>query len=86
MILREDINIIAYGTPAATTTTTTINTNFTKVLFFSGKVLWQVDKTVVQQRWNFYNALILPDLTEDGVPEVVLSHGGDPKYRAKVIE
>ncbi|KAI0227420.1 hypothetical protein LSAT2_022100 [Lamellibrachia satsuma] len=48
-----------------------------------GKVLWQVDQSVVHQTWNFYNVLVMSDFTQDGVPEVLLSQGGDPKFDAK---
>ncbi|KAI0211987.1 hypothetical protein LSAT2_003139 [Lamellibrachia satsuma] len=48
-----------------------------------GKVLWQVDQSVVHQSWNFYNVLVMSDFTQDGVPEVLLSHGGDPKFDAE---
>ncbi|KAK2179236.1 hypothetical protein NP493_504g03043 [Ridgeia piscesae] len=47
-----------------------------------GKVLWHVDHSVVHQSWNFYNVLVMPDFTGDGVPEVLLPHGGEPKFKA----
>ena len=34
--------------------------------------------------WSFYNPLVMPDLTEDGVPEVLFAHGGDGQFLAKV--
>ncbi|KAI0227422.1 hypothetical protein LSAT2_022102 [Lamellibrachia satsuma] len=48
-----------------------------------GKVLWQVDQRVVHQSWNFYNVLVMSDFTQDGVPEVLLSQGGDPTFDAE---
>ncbi|KAI0219155.1 hypothetical protein LSAT2_029236 [Lamellibrachia satsuma] len=48
-----------------------------------GKVLWQVDQSVVHQTWNVYNVLVMSDFTQDGVPEVLLSQGGDPKFDAE---
>ena len=47
-------------------------------------MLWHVDQSVVHQSWNFYNVLVMSDFTQDGVPEVLLSQGGDPKFDAKV--
>ena len=54
------------------------------VLWSSGSLLWSVDEGVVHRMWNFYNVLVMPDFTGDGVPEVLLSHGGDPSFKAKV--
>ena len=34
--------------------------------------------------WNFYNVLVMSDFTQDGVPEVLLSQGGDPSFDAEV--
>ena len=50
----------------------------------SGSQLWSVDEGVVHMTWNFYNVLVMPDFTDDGIPELLLSHGGDPRYKAKV--
>ena len=50
----------------------------------SGAVLWNIDPNVVHPTWNFYNSLVMPDLTQDGVPEVLFSHGGDPRFEASV--
>ena len=47
-------------------------------------MLWQVEQKVVHQTWNFYNVLVMSDFTQDGVPEVLLSQGGDPKFDAEV--
>ncbi|KAI0236790.1 hypothetical protein LSAT2_012668 [Lamellibrachia satsuma] len=48
-----------------------------------GKVLWQVDQSVVHQSWNFYNVLVMSDFTQDGVPDILLSQGGDPNFEAE---
>ena len=55
-----------------------------RILCTTGKVLWHVDHSVVHQSWNFYNVLVMPDFTGDGVPEVLLPHGGEPKFKASV--
>ena len=50
----------------------------------AGTILWSIDDGVIHRTWNFYNVLIMPDFTQDGVPEILLSHGGDPRFRANV--
>ena len=50
----------------------------------TGKVFWTIDTSIVHFAWNFYNPLIMPDFTLDGVPEVLFSHGGDNQFVAKV--
>ena len=50
----------------------------------AGRVLWEGDTSVLKDTWNTYNVLILPDLTGDGVGEVLLPHGGDPSFSPTV--
>ncbi|KAI0209988.1 hypothetical protein LSAT2_005289, partial [Lamellibrachia satsuma] len=50
----------------------------------NGTILWSIDDGVIHRTWNFYNVLIMPDFTQDGVPEILLSHGGDPRFHANV--
>lgn len=45
-----------------------------------GTVLWRGDNIDLEDKWNVYNALVIPDITHDGVGDVILPHGGDPKY------
>lgn len=47
-------------------------------------MLWSEDLSVTGDGWNTYNVLILPDLTGDGVAEVILPNGGDPKFEPQV--
>ena len=46
--------------------------------------MWLGDEKFLQPVWNVYQALALPDFDKDGVPEVLVSHGGDPRKKAKV--
>ena len=34
--------------------------------------------------WNVYQALPLPDWDNDGIPELLVAHGGDFKYGPEV--
>ena len=54
------------------------------VVLIVGSVLWREDLSVTGDGWNTYNVLVLPDLTNDGIPEVILPNGGDPKYEPEV--
>ncbi|KAI0222414.1 hypothetical protein LSAT2_026355 [Lamellibrachia satsuma] len=51
----------------------------------NGTILWSIDDGVIHRTWNFYNVLIMPDFTQDGVPEILLSHGGDPRFHANEL-
>ncbi|XP_070199696.1 protein FAM234A-like [Littorina saxatilis] len=51
----------------------------------TGEVLWEGDPNVVNRGWNIYSYTGLPDFDYDGVPEIVISHGGDPTVPADVV-
>ena len=53
-------------------------------MLISGSVLWGEDLEVTGDAWNTYNVVVLPDLTGDGIPEVLLPNGGDPKFDPEV--
>ena len=52
--------------------------------YTAGEVLWEGDPTAVNRGWNIYSYTGLPDFDYDGVPEIVISHGGDPTVAAEV--
>ena len=58
----------------------------TAFVFASGDVFWIGDETAIEGAWNTFGVTILPDLDGDGIPEVLLPHGGDPKYGPNVSE
>ena len=49
-----------------------------------GEVFWTGEDRVMVDKWNSYNVLILPDFTNDGVPELLLAHGGDLTFPPEV--
>lgn len=44
----------------------------------NGKILWLGDNNLIKPTWNTYQVLALPDFDQDGVPEVLVTNGGDP--------
>ena len=58
----------------------------TAFVFASGDVFWIGDETAIEGAWNTFGVTILPDLDGDGIPEVLLPHGGDPKYGPNVSD
>lgn len=42
------------------------------------------DDRAMKANWNVYQAVALPDWNTDGVPEVLLMNGGDPKKHPDV--
>ncbi|KAK6187472.1 hypothetical protein SNE40_005492 [Patella caerulea] len=45
-----------------------------------GKILWtSKSEKHYQATWNIYHVSVLPDFTSDGIPELLVTHGGDPK-------
>jgi hypothetical protein len=38
----------------------------------------------MKSTWNIYQVLALPDFNEDGIPEVLISNGGDPSKDPEV--
>ncbi len=53
-------------------------------VLIAGAVLWSVDAQHMNVDWNVYQALPLPDWDADGVPELLVAHGGDFKYGPEV--
>ena len=49
----------------------------------NGSILWEVDKSIVYPRYNFYFPLIVKDMDADGVEELINIHGGDQTYNAE---
>ena len=49
----------------------------------NGSILWEVDKSIVYPRYNFYFPLIVKDMNADGVEELINIHGGDQMYNAE---
>ena len=52
--------------------------------FYLGAVLWNVEDKFLNIDWNVYQALPLPDWDNDGIPELLVAHGGDFKYGPEV--
>ena len=50
----------------------------------SGHMLWIGDENFLKKTWNIYRVLALPDFDGDGIPEVLISNGGDPSKDPKV--
>lgn len=52
----------------------------------SGTVLWSEDseKKYVNRGWNIYSVTVIPDMDNDGVADLIISHGGDPTVPAEV--
>ncbi|XP_074648568.1 uncharacterized protein LOC141904026 isoform X2 [Tubulanus polymorphus] len=47
---------------------------------YNGSVYWRINPQIVNMQWNVYNPLVLrQDFTEDGVPEIIIPHGGEPR-------
>jgi hypothetical protein len=49
-----------------------------------GTVHWTGDSSYLDETWNTYAPLIVPDFTQDGVPELIVAHGGDPSFLPQV--
>ena len=47
-------------------------------------MLWNVESKFINIDWNVYQALPLPDWDNDGIPELLVAHGGDFKYGPEV--
>ena len=45
-----------------------------------GSILWVVDSSITFPKYNFYFPLIVSDLDFDGVPDIIVTHGGDADY------
>ena len=45
-----------------------------------GTTIWDRDPNMAYLRYNFYFPLIVPDLDDDGVPDLINTHGGDSTY------
>lgn len=50
-----------------------------------GTILWESRSYYFFDNWNIYNPIILPvDLDNDGVNEIVISHGGNPTIPSNI--
>ena len=56
----------------------------TLFVYTTGTELWSADPSMTDIRWNYYQPQVIPDLDGDGVPDVVVSHGGNGEYTAMV--
>ena len=45
-----------------------------------GSIIWFVDSAITFPKYNFFFPLLVDDLDEDGVPDLINTHGGDPTY------
>jgi len=34
--------------------------------------------------WSSFNVLVLPDFTDDGIPELLTAHSSDPRFPPEV--
>lgn len=46
----------------------------------SGNVLWMSDDKVTNYTWNFLTPQVVRDFDNDGIQDIVVSHGGDRRY------
>lgn len=44
------------------------------------ELLWTVDANITCPSYNYYYPLISKDFDEDGVRDIIVTHGGDPQY------
>ncbi|KAK2166849.1 hypothetical protein LSH36_34g01067 [Paralvinella palmiformis] len=51
-----------------------------------GHVFWRGDQSQMEEIWNIYNVLIIPDMNQDGVLDLVVAHGGDPTFPPEVTD
>uniref|UniRef100_A0A1X7TXJ2 FAM234A/B beta-propeller domain-containing protein n=1 Tax=Amphimedon queenslandica TaxID=400682 RepID=A0A1X7TXJ2_AMPQE len=47
---------------------------------FHKELLWVVDPAITVPPYNYYYPLITKDFDKDGVPDIIVTHGGDPFY------
>lgn len=52
-------------------------------MLYSGSLLWS-NPDVLQQAWNVFAPGVVSDIDGDGVEDLVVINGGDPKYKAQV--
>ena len=45
-----------------------------------GSIIWVVDSFISFPNYNFYFPLLVDDLDQDGVPDLINTHGGDATY------
>ena len=44
------------------------------------ELLWVVDPAITVPSYNYYYPLVAKDFDKDGVPDIIVTHGGDPLY------
>ncbi|XP_022092545.1 uncharacterized protein LOC110980291 [Acanthaster planci] len=52
----------------------------------NGSVLWSADPGVTNLHFNFFQGQVVPDLDQDGVPDYVVTHGGDTRFSDKELD
>ena len=55
-------------------------THYLCFIFHPGEILWSADPDVTMPHFNFYQGQVVPDLDSDGVPDYVITHGGDTRF------
>lgn len=54
--------------------------SFVAIDVHNDKILWVVDPNITCPSYNYYYPLISKDFDEDGVRDIIVTHGGDPEY------
>uniref|UniRef100_A0A1X7TB21 Uncharacterized protein n=1 Tax=Amphimedon queenslandica TaxID=400682 RepID=A0A1X7TB21_AMPQE len=44
------------------------------------ELLWVVDSAITVPPYNYYYPLATKDYDKEGVPDIIVTHGGDPLY------
>ena len=57
--------------------------SFAAIDVHNDKFLWVVDANITCPSYNYYYPLISKDFDEDGVRDIIVTHGGDPQYSDK---
>ncbi len=39
--------------------------------------MWSVDESAINVEWHVHHPLLLPDWNNDGIPDLLVSHGGE---------
>ena len=45
-----------------------------------GGILWAVDESAINVQWHVHHPLLLPDWNSDGIPDLLVSHGGETHH------
>ena len=52
----------------------------------NGTFLWLVDPSIIFPTYNFYYPLVVEDMNDDGIPDLINTHGGDANYPDEVTD